>query len=704
MKKNINALIGTFEKVARATAGRHDIEVIASSACATDGRKIYFPANADCLDGASKNTLAGWLDHEVGHITEEDAHRLAGKQTPLEYLAAAKSHKEGALMNVYEDIRMETKKATELVGVADNLKAAQLHSIEHVAERVNAPGFDNFWYAIGCAIIEKAHGLDASWLPAQYQPYIDAVQQEISEAADLSKTRWADDTWNLAQRTLDKIAATAEEINREQEKREQEKQEQSEEGEQGEDTNEGTNEDTEDDGEQGESEGENTGDQADVNAEEDGEFSGKGDDTDEDTEDDTEDDGEGQGQAEGQSSDDSAEGSSEGSSDDTEDDGEGDDSADQGEGDIDDPNKDGGSTVDNDTGSDNPQAQGEPSVGDLTDDELKAAKEIAELAEQDADFDDLMDKTKADLSSQAEDARKTSGAYSVTPAALAADRWVTPEESKRNYDQAKNIVAKQIRGMKGKLLNLIRTQAEATMIGDQDEGDLDADALYSVRAGNRRVFTQTVKGQTIDTAISILIDQSGSMSGRKAEAARLMAVALGETFNALNIPFEVIGFHTAYDAAGYNPNGNGTARNQAMEYQVYKTFAEKYRKIQNRFGTIDGYEYNADPEAVLETAKRLIVRQEQRKIMFVISDGMPRANSVSQAILERELKSTVSKVTSAGIEVIAVGVMTESVEEFYNADTGSTSMVVYDIEKLAVNVYKVMKDQLLGRGRRGRRS
>jgi len=76
MKKNAqqNKLIGHFEKLGKVMASRYDIKVVASDKCATDGRTIFFPANADRFKEASKKVLHGMFDHELGHIEEEDRH------------------------------------------------------------------------------------------------------------------------------------------------------------------------------------------------------------------------------------------------------------------------------------------------------------------------------------------------------------------------------------------------------------------------------------------------------------------------------------------------------------------------------------------------------------------------------------------------------------------------------------------------------
>lgn len=584
MRKNVlNSLCGTYEKVARAIAARHDIRVVPSTMCATDGRTIYFPANADHLSDATREVLAGLNDHEVGHICEEDKHKLAGKRTPMEYLHAAGTNKERMLMNVYEDIHMEVFQALSLVGVAENLAALSSYSTQHIDERVNAPGFNNFWYAIGCAIINASHGEDMSWLPMSYRPYVDAIVEEIAESSDTDKTVWAEDCWDLVQRTLVKLDEVAEELHEETEHR----------------TNVKADEKTEEDGEGG-------------------------------------------------------------------------------------------------------------AYSKMGDDDLSDAIDLAEDMDEDALANDLLDEVKNDINVEAERIRTVSESYSVSPEAMRGDRWITPIGNKAEFDYAKHEVAKQIRGMKGKMLNLIKTQAEATLVGDQDQGDLDPDAFYSVKTGNRKIFTQTVEGVVLDTVVSILVDQSGSMgqgssrSKGRSYYAKLMTIALAETFNALNIPFEVIGFHNDFRSVGPDDR---SARANPFEFQVYKAFDEKYRKVQTRLGSITGYEENADGEAVFEVAKRLAVRDEKRKIMFVLSDGLPRIGRTYVSLLTSHLKGMVAHVTAAGIEVIGIGAQTESVREFYNAGTGSSCIVIHDIDMLAVEVYKTMRSMVLNKGhkKRGRR-
>jgi cobalamin biosynthesis protein CobT len=132
-------------------------------------------------------------------------------------------------------------------------------------------------------------------------------------------------------------------------------------------------------------------------------------------------------------------------------------------------------------------------------------------------------------------------------------------------------------------------------------------------------------------------------------------------------------------------------------YDLFKEFDESYHAAKYRLGSITGYEDNADGEAVLEAAKRLAVRSEKRKIMFVISDGQPQAGSVAQPVLSGHLKSVVKTITKSGIEVVGFGAKTESVKQYYNASTGAKCLVIDDIEQLAPKVYQTMRELFINR-------
>lgn len=630
--KTINKLIGEFERVARTMASKYDLRVVPSDKCATDGRTIYYPGNADMLKGASGNALNGWLDHEVGHITEEDRHLEYGMEAPMSLMKRATTKKKKLLLNTFEDIRMERQKSEEFVGMAENLKASMEYSAKLVLEaekkREEEGGEMNFWHLYASGAILKSGGYDIDFLPPQVKEAIDMTSDEIEASR---YTRWASDNDELASRVLRKLDDAADEKEK---------------------------------GDSGEEEG-GEGDKG-----EEGDKSP----THGDEEDDS-DSGEGGGEDEG--------GEDEGD--------EGEDDSDTGSGDDD----------EKEDGTEDAPGDGEEEKSE-EDEETK--EKFIEGVRSESEMEDTTEAVKAKIEeSSVIEYKGSKGGYGTAPEMYELDEWRRPAADKAGYRVAEGLVSAQIGGMKTKLVNLLKTQAEATEINAQTEGTLDDDSLFTVSLGRRDVFTKTRDGEMLNTAVTLFIDQSGSMGdgrreGTSAYYARVVAVALAKTFSLLNIPCEVIGFHNKFTGVRVK-HPSACRRSQPYVYDVFKEFDESYHTAKYRLGSITGHEDNADGEAVLEAAKRLAVRSEKRKIMFVISDGQPQAGSVDQTVLSGHLKDVVKAITKSGIEVIGFGAKTESVKHYYNAKTGAKSLVIDDIEQLAPKVYKTMRELFLNNRR-----
>jgi cobalamin biosynthesis protein CobT len=670
MKKNaINTLLGPFQKIARAMSRNWDVQVVPSGYdCCTDGNTIKYPFNADYLDGANQKVLHGLLDHEVAHVAEEREHTEHNQRTPLKIMRDCRSTKERMLLNVFEDIRIEHKYSHIYKGVAENLHEANVNSVDLFKKRHGIDGEAskgkrvNFWHTLGSAIIMKARGYSVDWLPKKFQPFLDAVQQEVE---DSTKTSWAKDSHDLALRVINKINDKTDELEQERQERQEQKQEQ--EKQEGQDKQEGEAQEQEGGSSEGEQEQSDSGQSGDEDQDQ-----------------------EGEGTQNGESNEDEQEGTEQ--SNPTQGDG------DEGE--------------DNEAGSESSEAPktGTPKQDDsgLSDDELDEACKAGDEAQADADSDDLIKQVKDQVLDIAKGEAKAHRRYIPNPRALARDRWVKPYERKpehaqAEYNKAKEAVAGQIRGLKGKLLNVIRARAASRMESGHRRGKLDKARLAQVPTGNVNVFQVEKEGETLDTAISVVIDLSGSMGPGydpkyKAYYAKLMAIALSETFDALNVPFEVIGFHNDWDRTVSDTPG--CMRNEPIEYVIFKEFGENYKRVRTRMNHITGNGNNTDGEAVMACALRLAKRPETRKIMFVLSDGMPAGGGVDRHTLCNHLEEVITEITKAGIEVVGIGAMTDHIKDFYNKEHGASGAVINDMTKLAVEVYKLMRAKLLDAKRR----
>jgi cobalamin biosynthesis protein CobT len=610
LTKQHGKLLSHYEKMARALSSNYGVKVVASNKCSTNGDTIYYPSNADHFDKATKKVLDGWLDHEIGHIVEEKVHQAIGRPGAIELMNSCFVTKtESLLLNVFEDIRMERVRSEEFIGVAENLKAAQLHGVDVLRKNYKDTGMDaaNFWHVIGCYIICVAHNVSTDWAPTAYGPLVAVLDDEIE---DSHHTKCAEDCLELGRMVIAKLADRFQELKDEQESREE-------------------NAENDDDGSDG--------------------AGGDGDDHD-----------------------------------------GGDDSGDSGDGD------DSGGGDDNSDGQDNSDGD---DGSELTDEALKQTLELADHGEADvADLIDVIGDELGDATEQIDDEVD----YRVDR--NTEDKWVkvfggsfAQQDYKAAHDAGRKEVAPQIKGMKGKLTKLLMSRAVNSVVYGKCEGEIDDDELWSVETGNDRIYCQEVDGESIDTAISLLVDMSGSMGGGRdsgAWYAMCALIGLGETLSQLRIPFEIIGFHSHQYPPQIENYDAKNIRCVECEYVVFKSFKEKFRQTRANLGAVHGYGLNIDHEAVISAAKRLAQRPERRKIMFVLSDGKPNCLEISRNVLGNLLRKTVRQVTQTGIEIIGVGMKCE-VGEFYNKATGSSSVRVDNMDKFAITIYKVMKECLM---------
>lgn len=357
------------------------------------------------------------------------------------------------------------------------------------------------------------------------------------------------------------------------------------------------------------------------------------------------------------------------------------------------------------------QAQGDKQgddKSDMSDSEVKEAAAAGEKAlNQDASITDMMNEAKDHITKMSKGEAQRSGRYFPAREATQNDRLtVETLGDLSQYQDAKAVVGEQIRGLKGKLAAVIRTRARSIKHNNQRKGKLRGTSLAKVPTGSDRIFTRTLVGDKLDTAITILIDLSGSMGGShvgsKAYYAKLTAIALGETFEALNVPCEIIGFRTLGGSApGIRNQYRGqNVRTGVMDYRLFKGFHETFKRVKTRLNEIRGAGNNVDGEAVWFAAKRLAQRPEARKVLFVLSDGYPRGGGCDVTALENHLNEVIKTITKGGIETVGIGVKAPAVQEFYNASNGAENIVVDDLDSLATEVYKIMKDKLLNQRRK----
>ena len=236
---------------------------------------------------------------------------------------------------------------------------------------------------------------------------------------------------------------------------------------------------------------------------------------------------------------------------------------------------------------------------------------------------------------------------------------------------------------------------------DLDEGILDTSRLPQVVVDpmNPLAFKQEKEIQFRDTVVTMLIDSSGSMRGRSITIAAVCADILGRTLERCSVRVEVLGFTTRawrggqsreeWINAGKPPN---PGRLNDLRHIIYKAADDPWRHARRNLGLMMREELlkeNIDGEALIWAHNRLVVRHEQRKVLMVVSDGLPVDNSTllvnPSSYLEQHLKYAIETIENhSPVELIAIGIGHDVTHHYKRAVT------ITDAEQLG----GAMTDQL----------
>jgi cobaltochelatase CobT len=174
-----------------------------------------------------------------------------------------------------------------------------------------------------------------------------------------------------------------------------------------------------------------------------------------------------------------------------------------------------------------------------------------------------------------------------------------------------------------------------------------------------------------DTVVTLLLDNSGSMRGRPITVAATCADILARTLERCGVKVEILGFTTRAWKGGQSRElwlneGKKTnpGRLNDIRHIIYKAADAPWRRARRNLGLMmrEGLlKENIDGEALDWAHRRLLARQEQRRILMMISDGAPVDDSTLSVnpgnYLERHLRQVIHDIeTKSPVELIAIGI------------------------------------------------
>ncbi|MBG6201665.1 cobaltochelatase CobT [Labrenzia sp. EL_13] len=290
------------------------------------------------------------------------------------------------------------------------------------------------------------------------------------------------------------------------------------------------------------------------------------------------------------------------------------------------------------------------------------------------------------------------------------DETVTAEElcDTAELDRLRGFLDKQLTHLQGAVARLanrlqrkLMAQQNRAWDFDLEEGLLDTARLTRAVTDpmSPLAFKQERDTNFRDTVVTLLLDNSGSMRGRPITVAATCADILARTLERCGVKVEILGFTTkawkggqsreSWIGAGKPPT---PGRLNDLRHIIYKSADAPWRRARRNLGLMmrEGLlKENIDGEALLWAHDRLLARQEQRRILMMISDGAPVDDTTLSVnpgnYLERHLRYVIEEIeTRSPVELIAIGIG-HDVTRYYRR-----AVTIVDAEELA----GAMTDQL----------
>ena len=222
------------------------------------------------------------------------------------------------------------------------------------------------------------------------------------------------------------------------------------------------------------------------------------------------------------------------------------------------------------------------------------------------------------------------------------------------------------------LLKLLKANDLVGWSHYEESGRLDRKAFSRMACGSSLVFSQREYIEAEKSAISIIVDCSGSMGGESITLTQSAVIQLIKVFDKANASYKVFGFDSGHESVDESFKDGTTYIPEDVRFYPFKHWNESLQKAIPKLGAIrfTAREGNPDYQALFLSIEDLAKRPEQRKILFFLTDSgscsVPHMKYLDE--LARKL----------GIILIGIGIFTDAVEHCYKHN-----VAIYDMNGMA---------------------
>ena len=249
-------------------------------------------------------------------------------------------------------------------------------------------------------------------------------------------------------------------------------------------------------------------------------------------------------------------------------------------------------------------------------------------------------------------------------------------EQKQDYEEAAKEYLSISRLMNKKYVTEIKALAEEELIKGLYYGrQFHAPSISRL---DKKYFATKHLPDTPSMSVGLVIDQSGSMLGKRITMARIMAVIVEDFCRSLNIRCSIIGHSVS----------------STVELDIYASFGSVDQNDRYRLMNISSGGCNRDGYALKYMEESLKKESSDIKLLFMVSDGQPNDDNYQGATAYDDLRHLKTDCKRNGILLIAAAIGDD--KDIIKAIYGDGFLNISDLNQLPAEIINLIKKHLPG--------
>jgi cobalamin biosynthesis protein CobT len=228
------------------------------------------------------------------------------------------------------------------------------------------------------------------------------------------------------------------------------------------------------------------------------------------------------------------------------------------------------------------------------------------------------------------------------------------------------------------LLRLLRANDLVGWSHYEESGKLDRKAFSRMSCGSTQVFSHREYKEAHKSAVSILVDCSGSMGARMRLTASAV-IQLVKVFDKANVSYRVFGFDSEHESDTQELPDGSLYIPEDVRFYAFKHWNETLQKAIPKLGAIENCAFRGNPDyqGLLLSIEDLAKRPEKRKVLFFLTD--------SGSVNVTHMRYLDEVATKLGITLIGVGIQADGVRKTYKH-----AVVINDLSEMASQSFTTM--------------